>query len=207
MKELQKDPVTRLPNLLGVQDAHNKTEITAKVLEMLDSDKPWSEQYTKLEEIFSDTLMFRSIDESANLFRKFNENPTYYYYYAHKGSMGLAKLMGSPIDLGVCHADELFQMFANNLLPGPISADDKKVSQMLIDLWTSFAIEGTPRSDLTAEWLPMDENETRYLNIDAKNPVMMMSEDLPFRSRLPYWDQILGPFQGEEENGVKKDEL
>ena len=132
--------------------------------------------------------------------------------------------------LGVCHADELFQMFANNLLPGPISADDKKVSQMLIDLWTSFAIEGyrprtafswisnfivwiehrldrTPRSDLTAEWLPMDENETRYLNIDAKNPVMMMSEDLPFRSRLPYWDQILGPIQAEEENGVKKDEL
>ena len=51
MKELQKDPVTRLPNLLGVQDAHNKTEITAKVLEMLDSDKPWSEQYTKLEEV------------------------------------------------------------------------------------------------------------------------------------------------------------
>lgn len=52
----------------------------------------------------------------------------------------------------------------------------------------------------------MDKDERRYLNIDAKNPVMT-SEDLPFHSRLPFWDRILGPIQGEEGEEFKKDEL
>lgn len=50
---------------------------------------------------FSDTMMFRCIDESANLFRKFNENPTYYYHYAHRGGLGLPSLLGITKDLGM----------------------------------------------------------------------------------------------------------
>ena len=46
--------------------------------------------------MFSDTIMFKCIDESANLFRKFNDNPTYFYHYAHRGTLSLAMLMGAP---------------------------------------------------------------------------------------------------------------
>lgn len=54
----------------------------------------------------------------------------------------MLNLMCAMLLLGVCHGDELFQLFANRLLPGPVNEDDKKVSKMLIDLWTSFAIDG-----------------------------------------------------------------
>jgi len=33
-------------------------------------------------------------------------------------------------------------MFANNLLPGPVSPGDIQVSKLLLDLWTSFATDG-----------------------------------------------------------------
>lgn len=45
-------------------------------------------------------MMFRGIDESANLFRKFNQNPTYYYHYAHKGTFGLPMVFGVMENLG-----------------------------------------------------------------------------------------------------------
>ena len=44
--------------------------------------------------------------------------------------------------IGVCHADELFLMFTAGYLPRISTADDIKVSETLLDLWTSFAKNG-----------------------------------------------------------------
>lgn len=43
---------------------------------------------------------------------------------------------------GVSHVDELLLMFTSNLT-GPLTRpDDVRVSETLIDLWTSFAAQG-----------------------------------------------------------------
>jgi len=45
---------------------------------------------------------FKSIDEAANLFGKFNEKPTYYYHYAFEGVSIFNQVMEIPaeVDLG-----------------------------------------------------------------------------------------------------------
>jgi len=51
----------------------------------------------------SDLWFYNCIDESVNLFTEYNEQPVYYYSYAHKSRYNLAALMGAPpdIDLGL----------------------------------------------------------------------------------------------------------
>ena len=45
-------------------------------------------------------------------------------------------------DSGVCHADENLLLFSSGLLPAIHSKEDLKVSETLIDFWTSFARDG-----------------------------------------------------------------
>ena len=110
--------------------------------------------------------------------------------------------------IGVAHTDEQLLMFGSKFLPPvPPRPDDVKVSQMLIDMWTSFASEGyyscyastnilyhlicssrVPKSDLAPEWLPMKKYQTRYLNIDT-NP-KLINEKMPFSNRLPFWTRL-----------------
>jgi len=88
-------------------------------------------------------------------------------------------------------------MFSNPFISN-FTEDDIKMRKVLIDLWTSFAIQGTPESDLDFQWLPNGEEEKHILNIDL-NPSMV--EKLPFQKRLPFWNQLLdGSEEVEEEN-------
>lgn len=64
----------------------------------------------------------------------------------------------------------------------------------------------TPRSELISDWLPMDADERRYLNIELNN-VKVTSEDLPFHGRLAFWDRIIGPIGGDRGDANVKDEL
>jgi hypothetical protein len=103
-------------------------------------------------------------------------------------------------------------MFSNVFFPRLHSLKDVKVSNMLLDLWTSFASDGyinfnsqkanytfiiawfencencsVPRSDLLpSDWIPTTESQTRYLRIEAAHP-SMVNDSLPFHERLQFW--------------------
>lgn len=87
--------------------------------------------------------------------------------------------------------DELFLMFSHLALPRLRSPRDVKVSNMLLDLWTTFAKIGIPRSDLLSPvWLPTKEEEPRYLRIEAEHP-SLVNESMPFHERIQYWKRKL----------------
>lgn len=99
-------------------------------------------------------------------------------------------------------------MFANDAFNGVISHDDKKVSALLMDLWTSLAAGGAPHSRLMPEstaWLPMDKDARRYLNVDAGGASTLTTQDLPFHARIPFWNRVLS--REGEPNALHKDEL
>lgn len=113
--------------------------------------------------MFSDIEFFLSIDRAAKAISQNSRSPVYRYHYVHSGFMSLPRMMGlSPhIDFGavylccclngfscfkfentgVSHADENFLIFKCKLAP-PMSSEDKNMSTILIDLWTSFAKNG-----------------------------------------------------------------
>jgi carboxylesterase type B len=105
--------------------------------------------------------MFKCINDMTDLHRRHGTEPTFYYMYAHPGQYTLPTLLGVPPEInlgmtaywkfrkeinslfsGVCHADEIFLMFTNMVFPKIKNGEDKQVSKMLLDLWTSFAADG-----------------------------------------------------------------
>lgn len=56
----------------------------------------------------------------------------------------------------VHHADDLFYLFPHPFKNHTLNKDDARVAQTFVDLWTSFAIDGVPKSDkLKKEWPPL----------------------------------------------------
>ncbi len=120
--------------------------------------------------MFSDRLFFHGIHESTVLHAQHSVQPVYYYYFSHSGKHTLPEFYGIPrsdIDLGmtqlvrhlkfslifnsyspvnlktgVCHADETLLQFRNTIIPELTDPNDKKVSELMLDLWTSFASHG-----------------------------------------------------------------
>jgi len=198
MNEFQRDPVTFLLYSLMKEKSENGLEKAEKVLELFDVEKPFDLQLETIDEVFSDAYFFKPIDESATLFSQYNDQPTYYYHYAHHGSMSFSKLMGLPSDTGVSHGDELFLMFESPMT-ADMTTEDTQMSNLLIDLWTSFATDGKPQNELEIEWFPMEKDERRILNIDD-NPLMI--EKLPFHDRLPFWNELLDTTEKSEEESL-----
>ena len=106
----------------------------------------------------SDYYFFQCVDQSVQLHAQNGSDPVYFYLYSHKGQNHFARTLRQTRDVdlgkinnvpkflndqkrvlslktGVGHADELYLLFSTDLH----SEGDIKVSQILTDLWTSFA--------------------------------------------------------------------
>ncbi|KAK4008458.1 hypothetical protein OUZ56_013598 [Daphnia magna] len=193
LRKFNKDPVKYLRLVV------NADHVNEKIVQQISNryfalDKPFHpNQLPKLVEIFSDYAFFQDIDESVQLLAKFSDQPTYYYLYNHRSQLSLQNVLGvsSSTDLSGSHVDELFLMFSHLALPHLRSPRDVKVSNMLLDLWTTFAKIGIPRSDLLSPvWLPTKEEEPRYLRIEAEHP-SLVNESMPFHERIQYWKRKL----------------
>ena len=114
----------------------------------------------------SDGTFLACADKTIRLHRQFPSSPVYYYYYTHRGEHTYSTYYNIPetaqlgiitfikyiqveimcvincrgiFDTGVCHADELFLLFRNFNLTRKA---DVAVSNLMLDMWTSFAESG-----------------------------------------------------------------
>lgn len=79
---------------------------------------------------------------------------------------------------GVHHSDDLIYLFPDPPDVAKLNAADTKIAQMLVDLWTSFAIDGVPKLPMQSEsieksetapfdWKPF-EGENKFLPISSQ---------------------------------------
>nr|CAH0110476.1 unnamed protein product [Daphnia galeata] len=193
LRKFKRDPVKYLRFVVGADNIND--EIVHQISDRFFSlDKPFDPNtIPKLIEIFSDYAFFQDVDESVQLFSKYNDEATYYYLYNHRSQLTLQRFLGvsSSLDLSGSHVDEVFLMFSHLFLPRLRSSKDIDVSNMLLDLWTTFAKDGIPRSKLVPEdWIPIKEDQPRYLRIEAELP-SMVNKSMPFSERVQYWKQKL----------------
>lgn len=119
--------------------------------------------------MISDYLLNKGIDDFTHLISRHSKKPVFYYEYAHLGQSTLSQLMGFTPEMvrplgnndynvctiyskksnyihfickGVGHGDELLSQFTNSMSPLLSDPKDKKASQLVLDLWTSFATDG-----------------------------------------------------------------
>ncbi|XP_058834553.1 glutactin-like isoform X2 [Topomyia yanbarensis] len=102
-----------------------------------------------------------------------NPNGTFLYsfdYHGAKTRFGYgADTSHYPFGGGVHHSDDLMYLFPYPPGQPKLNDKDSKMSQMMVDLWTSFAATGAPKSDLAGvNWSPMSEYAGPYLHIDEK---------------------------------------
>lgn len=65
--------------------------------------------------------------------------PVFYYVYDHLNKLTYNTMYGPyPKPLGVTHGDELFSLFFTEGQP-PLMGEDLLVSELMVNLWTSFA--------------------------------------------------------------------
>jgi len=94
--------------------------------------------------MISDCNFNKGGEDSARLFSQHNNNnPTFHYLFAERGNPVRFYLKYSldnfKLIIGAVHKTILFYQFG--ILP-LITVEDKMVSKMLLDFWTSFASNG-----------------------------------------------------------------
>ncbi|KAI9554675.1 hypothetical protein GHT06_019951 [Daphnia sinensis] len=192
MNEFKSDPIGTIRYMIQMENQPNGQEMAQSVHDHLFTlEKPYEDQKEQVELIASDYGLFKCTDDSVTLYSRFNSQPTYYYFYTHRGQFSFPQMVGvtPEIDLGVCHADELFLLFSPGFLPRLSVPGDIKVSAILVDLWTSFAANGVPVSNhVDDDWLPVEQGVIRYLDINERSA--FVNDKMPFEPRLAFWNNV-----------------
>lgn len=91
--------------------------------------------------IFPQVLQLQLVDQRTN-------SSSYFYSFEYRGTFSKTSvIMKNNINLGVTHADELIYLFPSDPTyfgyPELVMSDaDQQMIDIMVDLWTSFAING-----------------------------------------------------------------
>ncbi|CAK9812182.1 Venom carboxylesterase-6 [Anthophora quadrimaculata] len=127
-------------------------------------------------------------EKASRLQAKVNKSPVWTYYYSYRAFHSLSEAMsGSKKNFGVSHGDDAFLVLDKNI-SNTTKPDDLKMQQYLVDLYTSFAIQGEPNVD-QAEWQRLNsEGDFHYLHIASPKSISMES-NRNF-ARKNFWSRI-----------------
>lgn len=96
--------------------------------------------------MYTDAWFYIAADEVVRDHLKLFSSPTYYYYFAYRGSVSFSRIFGDEKeDYGVSHADELQYLFpvGEQLFKDvPLSDDDHRIIDIVTALWYNFAKSG-----------------------------------------------------------------
>lgn len=108
--------------------------------------------------MFMKAPIFKSTRAQAN----FHPEKTFLYTFDYRGEHSYADVydFSNPLFRDfVQHGDELIYTLAHPPYAKDLNADDTKFAEMLVDLWTSFAQTGVPKSDRAPQWPPMTSTQ------------------------------------------------
>ncbi|XP_053685659.1 glutactin-like [Sabethes cyaneus] len=72
-----------------------------------------------------------------------------------------------PYDGGIHHSNDNIYLFPYPDEVTELNAEDTRMSETMVDLWTSFAIDGIPKSSNVQQWPPVDSLLGPYLHINS----------------------------------------
>ncbi|XP_059608241.1 glutactin-like [Phlebotomus argentipes] len=114
---------------------------------------------------------FRAVQENA----KFNPKQTWLYTFDYRGQHSRfgygADITKYPFDGGVSHSDDNLYLFPWPESAANLNEEDTKMAKKMVDLWTSFAIDGIPSAPQVPNWPQMTEVVGPYLHINQTDSV------------------------------------
>ncbi|XP_046753950.1 esterase E4-like [Diprion similis] len=126
-------------------------------------------------------------------------NPQYFYAFNYRGTWSNTYVYGKTlVDYGVAHADEVNYIFPRidyNIvlaLNKTINEKDRQMMDIMVQLWTSFAIHGKPLTPFlfgNITWTPYSEKDN-YLQIGSKSEITLEMKHVFLRERMQFWANL-----------------
>ncbi|XP_076248299.1 venom carboxylesterase-6-like [Calliopsis andreniformis] len=150
-------------------------------------------------DLASDILFFYPQVQYIKYLIKNFKSPFYTYLFNYRGTLSQTSLQtGNNNRYGVAHADELIYLFPENAttlgLPSNVeqTQSDFMISELMVDLWTSFANTSVPVSNVLSDpslWQPFVQNRT-YLQIGNISDTSISLQTSFFPERMKFMDEI-----------------
>ena len=165
-------------------------------------------------------MFFRCTLDTIDLHSRFSSAPIYAYYYAHRGlfTFPMMFLPDNSPELGVSHGDDILLEFAPPFLPPLLLQGDIETSEILVDLWSSFAATGYGQNQIRSKvlswencnffifnsissyrvpttnvsnvaWDPVQSGHMKFLKINNGTASMVVG-DYPFTERASKWQPL-----------------
>ncbi|XP_015520819.2 esterase E4-like isoform X1 [Neodiprion lecontei] len=124
------------------------------------------------------------------------KNPQYFYTFNYRGTFSNTYLHHNTTkELGVAHGDETFYIFAPEPqfarlnLNKTTTRRDLEIVDIMVQLWTSFATNGTPTTLASngTIWKPFSAVERNYLQIGNGSEVSLKVQHSFFEERMKFW--------------------
>ncbi|XP_025161125.1 venom carboxylesterase-6 [Harpegnathos saltator] len=143
----------------------------------------------QLIQLASDRFFVYDSENAARTQAAVNQKPVWYYYYSYRGTNSLANFLSHSNDnYGVAHGDDVF-IIVKTLWMNPISQDDYNMQKHLIDMWLSFAINGTPNV-AGVEWSQVDPSKKEFQYLHLANPTKIYMDSNANFGEREFWDSI-----------------
>ncbi|XP_063372360.1 juvenile hormone esterase-like [Cydia amplana] len=118
--------------------------------------------------------------------------PVYYYKFDYVGELNNSKKLVDCLDVHHAgHADELGYLFKMDSQGGvEPTAQDVKMRERMLRLWTNFAKSGNPTPDenhyITVTWQPVTKDNLYYLNLSNE----LALNTSPDKERMDLWEDL-----------------
>ncbi|XP_068989555.1 juvenile hormone esterase-like isoform X1 [Neodiprion pinetum] len=150
-----------------------------------------------LTRLVSDDFFYYPVYEAFQKQLELAVNPQYLYIFNYRGTFSNSYLeTDSTANYGTAHSDDLIYLFPSEAkfsgINKTMSIMDYQMVDIMVELWTSFAINGTPSvstSDRTTIWMPYLK-EHNYLRIGNVSSVELNLEHSFFKERVQFWDSL-----------------
>jgi len=132
------------------------------------------------------------MERAARIQAAVNSAPVYVYLFGYRGKHSLSEfLSGTSTDFGSAHADDATFVMEPFLIIADETQQDKDMSKVLVDIWSSFSRNGNPNpASRNFTWEPVipRSEELAYLYIANSSHLEMRSSlDL---GNMEFWDSL-----------------
>ncbi|CAH0764091.1 unnamed protein product [Diatraea saccharalis] len=188
-----------LPKNLDLPTNDERIKVAREIESMyMEGKKVSSETFYNYSKFLGETFIEYPIYEEIDIVVQNNDKPVYSYLFNYDGWRNIPKRIHQRKEFknlpGATHADDLFYMFSQQLIPSLFEYD---MINKVTTMWTNFAKYGDPTPSISellpVKWPPVvkEKDDQGMLYIDQKLSVT----PLPRRQSLDIWKNIFSKYR------------
>ncbi|XP_014273021.1 carboxylic ester hydrolase [Halyomorpha halys] len=169
------------------------SEISKKIKEHYKIDNSTQGGFNLLK-MYGDSAFLLGIGKAAKLHASLYSSPVYVYQFSYRGQLSHSKTF-SDENLGIIHCDDVIYI-AGSALTGRFSSEsDTQVAITMVDIWASFAANGSLGSDFES----VSSHLPQLVYTDIEGPRYLKKVIVDGIGEEAFWDSLKASANNHEE--------